>query len=384
MMKINNVFIAYTSGYPVKFGAANTKAEFLAKGLILHGHHVTFVNRFYGSDNVLMSDGEKDGISFVSFPNKKNKLITLIANFNKLRVYLKSIYKPNCKNVVYVGGGDFLLTVIMIFVAKASHYKVAFIFEEWMAGMDLPLIKKLSSYMHSHYLGYLCDYILPISEYLIEQSGRFKKPLLKVPVCADFSTQPVKIDLTEKPYLLYCAGVGYQKALDFVIDTFCKLNTNYKNVDLHLILSGDSSLIQSYKYKIANLPNCNNIFVFEKLPYSQLWFEYRHARALLIPLFTDKITDIARFSQKIAEYLSSGRPVISTEVGEIKHYFCDKSNMLISAPNDIDGFVECMTYTITNAIKVEEIGLNGYLFGRDNFDFRVVSKKLSEFLLLEN
>ena len=50
---------------------------------------------------------------------------------------------------------------------------------------------------------------------------------------------------------------------------------------------------------------------------------------LLIPLDPNSLADIARFSQKIAEYVSTSRPIITSNVGEIPYYFKDKENAII-------------------------------------------------------
>ena len=52
---------------------------------------------------------------------------------------------------------------------------------------------------------------------------------------------------------------------------------------------------------------------------------YKNATAHLIPL-SNSIQDTARFPNKISEYLASAKPIITTDVGEIKHYFKDMDN----------------------------------------------------------
>ena len=60
---------------------------------------------------------------------------------------------------------------------------------------------------------------------------------------------------------------------------------------------------------------------------------YKNAIALLIPL-RPTLQDEARFPHKIGEYLASGNPVISTNYGEVKHYFQDGHDMLIASRYD--------------------------------------------------
>ena len=72
---------------------------------------------------------------------------------------------------------------------------------------------------------------------------------------------------------------------------------------------------------------------------------YKNAKALLIPL--RPITqDEARFPHKIGEYLASGNPAISTNYGEIKHYFKDQETMLIADSYQINDFAGKMQYIL--------------------------------------
>ena len=57
------------------------------------------------------------------------------------------------------------------------------------------------------------------------------------------------------------------------------------------------------------------------------------AHGLLIPLFDD-VRSTARFPTKIGEYLASGRPIVTTAVGEMPRYFEDGVTAFISAPDD--------------------------------------------------
>jgi glycosyltransferase involved in cell wall biosynthesis len=88
---------------------------------------------------------------------------------------------------------------------------------------------------------------------------------------------------------------------------------------------------------------------------------------LLLPL-RNTIQDKARFPFKISEYLASGRPIITSDVGVISEYFIDNENALICIPDDIDSFVEKLNYVIFNSYAANEIGNKGYLLGKNYFN----------------
>ena len=59
--------------------------------------------------------------------------------------------------------------------------------------------------------------------------------------------------------------------------------------------------------------------------------------ALLIPLSNSE-KDKARFPTKIAEYLASARPVVSSNIGEFANYATNNKNAVLCEPDDIAGF----------------------------------------------
>lgn len=122
-----------------------------------------------------------------------------------------------------------------------------------------------------------------------------------------------------------------------------------------------------------------HIDIKSRLPYSELYYEYLTASALLIPLDPDSEQDKARFSQKIAEYLSTGTPVISCKVGEIPYYFEDRKNMIF-ADYTIEGFADSMLWIQNNEGKARSIGNAGFQTGVKFFDYKLFGNKLHEFL----
>ena len=378
---INHVFISYSDGFPVYFIAANTKIRFLGRGLTSLGDRVLLLNKFYSKNNNAPKHGFEDGIEYVSFHKKGGKIRTSIINTFKTFGLLKRSKRDNSLNVAYIGCGNFFILAPIAMYAKLLRYKVAFIFEEFQAGLDLPLLYKVNGYLHSYMLGYFADYIMPISEFLINKSQKFNKPIIKLPICADFIniTHPGRVCDGEK-YFLYCASAIYKKAFRFVIDAFLFAFEKDHSVKLHLILSGNDEFINEDKEYIKQKRLESIIEVKTQVPYEELINEYMNATGLLIPLFKNNIMDVARFSQKISEYLSTSRPVITTEVGEVAHYFKDKENMFISQQDDPVCFGEVMKYVVDHPIEAEKVGKAGYEMGKNNFDYRVLAGSLAKFL----
>ena len=277
---MNHIFVTYSDGFPVHYSAANTKISFLGKGLIELGDNVTLINKFYGVNNIAQKHGFYDGIEYYSFPSKVGKTCGSIVNTYKTIRLLNKLFKGNETNVVYIGCGNFFVLYFITLFAR-------FIFEEWQYGSkNTSLMYRINAFLHSKVLGYYSDYILPISEFLKSKSLKFKKPIFKLPICANFkiNTVPYKRNNSER-YLLYCASVGYKRAFEFIVDSFTIAFDKCNDIKLHLILSGDEKLIESDKLLITKRKLDRIVEIKTKLPYEELLTEYVNAQALLIPLF---------------------------------------------------------------------------------------------------
>ena len=147
-----------------------------------------------------------------------------------------------------------------------------------------------------------------------------------------------------------------------------------------MILSGKQCFIAEDREKVEQRGLDSKVVIMSQLKYDTLLSEYGNSCGLLIPLFNDNIGDVARFSQKISEYLSTKRPVISTDVGEVSFYFKDKINMLIAEEVEPNCFAEKMTYVLHNPFEADRIGKEGFDYGASLFDYRIITKQLSDFM----
>lgn len=375
---MNIVFLYYTDGYPVKFSAANTKAEFVAEGLMQSEVKVHLINKSYGPNNVAPEYVDNKGIIVHSIKNTNGKIVSSIKNLFKTFAILRKV-KQREDNYLLIGCGNTFLFAPLLLASKLIGYKSAFILEEWEPSIPYPFIYKVNALIHGHLFGYLFDYILPISEFLTDKARKFGKPMLKFPICSDFNFNVSTIERTKSTdYFLYCASAGYQRAIYFVLDAYEIFNKAHTESSLHLVLNGSKSQLDEIKDVVAKR-KLQNVEIKTSLPYNELQDEYRYALGLLIPLFPDRIADVARFSQKISEYLTSKRPVVSSKVGEIPYYFHNHKDMCIDATNTVEGYASEMEYLWNNRKEADSIGNNGFELGKSLFDKTIIAKQLIDF-----
>lgn len=374
----NYVFLNVTSNYPKQFTAGNTKMEYMAKGLNTFGAHVLTINSLFSS-----TAGKKDeegvsdaGIRYITF-NSLNRFKT-IRDICKTYNLLKKL-RTNGTNVLIMATSRTYKMLLDICVAKLAGYKTLFLFHEWRGALKMhSVLHKIDAWLKDHFVIRFFDAYLPISHYLLgkcdEVTKRKKKLIL--PVLADYSAAPQKYEVKER--FSYCCGVWYVMRHPMLLDAMDMIVEKHPHAELLLVLSGNEKDIEQFKQHVKMRKCAENIIVKTKVPFEELNEIYGSSLGLIIPLEPDSIADIARFSQKIAEYVSTGRPIITNEVGEIPYYFKDRESAYF-ANYSAQGFYNVMSNMLEDKKKADVVGMNGFNVGRENFDYKTNAMKLIEF-----
>lgn len=373
------VFLGCTSNYGFGFSADVTKVGFIAKGLTEAGAKCSIHNGIVGSSNITQEQTViVDGLPVTTFKKKGNQLFSYLRNIGRQYKYLKKEKEPNGKNVIIVIMPFMHIFLTYWIMSRLLGYKFVVISHEW--GTTLKENNKLREWMQHLFartFGWFADGILPISEYIIKKIEHFKKPIFKLPIMADFNTDE-KDEERNKKNFVYCASVFYSRIIKMIIDSFVEFSTTNDKTGLTLILNGPENYKEDIAKYIESKSASEKIYIKSKLPYEELLNEYYNAKALIIPLDPNYEQDEARFSQKIAEYLSSGSPIITNNVGEIKHYFQDDE--IIKCEYTIEGFAKAFMWVCNYEEKAKEIGIKGRKRGLKEFDYRNLGKGMSIFL----
>ena len=238
---------------------------------------------------------------------------------------------------------------------------------------------KINNTLFNKFAWKLVDGAFPISDFLIKKINECndKVPILKVPALVDLAIFDKVVKNPEEKYYLFCGAASYFDIIKFIIDSYNLLsNTEYK---LFLVINGDGKAIRKIDNEIEQSAKKDLIKRFDYLPYSELVSLYKNAAALLIPLRPIN-RDIARFPHKIGEYCASRNPIISTNFGEIKHYFTHRDNALIAKNYDIKKYADQLEYVIKHPLQSRQIGENGRLLCEKEFDYKIFGKKIMDFL----
>jgi len=377
----NIVFVSATQGYPKRYTAGNSKVEFLSKGLIEQGSKTSIINEIYGEKNLKeFETGIKNGSNFFLFSRKKYMFITIIYNFIKFYRILNTVRDKKLKNFIIYDFDIYPVFLLQIFIARILGYYVVIISHEYHIDFKHKGLFRLSNYVFDKTFGYFANAILPISSFLVLKAKIFKKPILQIPALADFQSHIEDEQIKSCNYFLFCGHARFLRLIIVILDgfkEFCKVN---ETINLKLVLSGNLNDIDIVQSVIENHTLSNKVFITHSLPYNDLFELYRNALSLLIPLSENRLTDKARFSQKIAEYLSSKRPIITVKVGVIPDYFMNNFNAFICDKLNPEELLKIFLFVASNTDKANEVGLNGFYLGLEIFDYRSNGIRLNNFL----
>lgn len=374
---MNFVFIDVANNYPFAVSAANSKIEYMSKGLLEQKCSVKVLNTRSGYKDKLI-EGNTKGIDYVLF--KKGNKKQYIANFFLFYKILKKSRK-NCDNYVIFASSFSLLILLDILFAKVFGYKVLFLFHEMRTTVrtNNNIFKKIDAHVLDYIVGHFCDAILPISHYIEKFSLRFHKPIFKIPILADFEfSDSIPVLQSDNKYLLYCGASAYDDVINKIIDSMNLYND--KTLNFKFVLYGSTQKTNMIKQKIIDCKLDDRCIILENLSQYDLFKLYKNACALLIPLNPKNIQDSVRFSQKIAEYVSTKVPIITVNVGEIPYYFTNNKSAIIMDDFSVEELVRIYKSILNNDLLLKEIGINGYNIGNNFFNYKSCMKDFISFI----
>lgn len=378
-MKI--VFSHCTQSYPINFSASNVKVEYISKGLMLREADVVIINDVFGDRKLHKNmKATKNNITYYLFQRSGKNVFKIMKNILSCVNILCREYHKNDLNILFVGG-VFPVFILQILVAKILGYKCVFLTQEWSLSLNNKrLIDKIGAYCSCFLYGKIVDVILPISHFLYDKNLHFKKPMLLTPILADFKDDNTDYKNQYYNHFAYCAGAAYFRVIKMMLGAYKLFVENGGEQKLILIISGREKDINDIKEYVKQMGLEKMVIFKHQIPYEELMDIYKSSLGLLIPLDPDSVQDKARFSQKIAEYLSVKRPLITSNVGEIPFYFTPYKDILVAEYNE-KAYCDAMSFLAKNIQKADAIGKEGFYTGRREFDYRTMGEKMYNFFI---
>jgi glycosyltransferase involved in cell wall biosynthesis len=371
------------SGYPSSNNASINRYVSIAEAMS-YENEIIFINRIPLLENNYFSNKTKFKVIDVSNQKYRPKnflkrnLIKLLSPLFEFQTIwrLNKVKKIDWVNVYtdYFG-----ICLFYFILSKIFKFKTILHYVEIRSEFNNQnLFLKLNHFLYDNISMFLFDRYLPISrflnEHLKEKNGN-AKTLIIPPIC-DFDYFK-KINISNEfneIYFLYCGSTAYSEVIFFIIDSFENMKQE-KSINLYLVLNG----IISDELKALLEQKKENIKVFSNLEYNKLIGLYKNALALLIPL-RNTTQDEARFPQKICEYIASEKIIISTNYGEVMHYFEDMNNALIADQYNETIYAKKMEWAVHNISNLRELEKVSYKTGKKYFDIIAYKESINDLL----
>jgi glycosyltransferase involved in cell wall biosynthesis len=207
------------------------------------------------------------------------------------------------------------------------------------------------------------------------------KKLLLVPSTVDPSVfaGTVKKPISEK-YIGYFGSLSFKRDnVDMLIHAFADFNVLYP--DVRLILGGFCT--QDIKNQMLDLIDKLNIQskvrMLDFLSRKEI-LEYITNAEVLIMTRSKDLESAASYPSKLTEFLATGKPVISVNVGEISDFLKDNENAFLVEPGNIGELISKLQFVYKNYEFARRVGQKGKELTEGIFNYNFQAKRIIGFI----
>jgi glycosyltransferase involved in cell wall biosynthesis len=381
-------FAKYPSG-----GAVSNRLFMMAKGLACLGHEVHFLLPFKYQPGPLAQEHEKVNVTWGEYVRDENANSLL----NKImkRISLYKIVRQQLINkldwlILYDLGMEGLPFLIM-----AKRYRCYIASENCDIRIVTynPIKERIIIIMYK-----ISDMILRpwyqlnfcVTKYL-EQIIKKKVPESSVVVVpaivtvSDFKEDTTKgqqfrekWNLGDNFIISYMGNLAPIHGLEILLEAGQYLIKKYKRV--RITISGRNIDENRYEFlqKIINKYKIHNEVVFTGFLSTEEVIAAMSAADILVSPQIDHDANKAGFPQKIAEYLSIGKPVVTSATGDISLYLKNGENALLCKPGDPVSLAMALERLINEADLRKQLSKKSREAACRYFDCIAMAKKIEE------
>jgi glycosyltransferase involved in cell wall biosynthesis len=296
----------------------------------------------------------------------------------------KSIDSKNA-NVLYIFNADPILSVYYWFFAKLNKIKI--ISERNEFPKEILKNNKLAiflnkTFVYPWYIKLFDGYSL-ISDELINFYKKYagkRCVIKKLPMTVDFSRFTGISKEKNKKYILYTGSLNQKKdGVYFLINEFIKIHAKLGGWKLYITGESDEHS-DEFKKKIKNTAVEEKINFLGLVDRNKIPGLMMNASVCVLPR-PDSLQARGGFPTKLGEYLASGCPVITTDVGEIPMYLSEKEVYFISKDNIEKDLIKKILEICLNYKSAVKKGFLGKEKAFQEFSLEKNSKHIKELIL---
>ena len=371
--------------------AATNRVHTFAKGFLenqLSAFVICFRNEY--TENI---EGTFEGIGYYyPYGQKVRSKHFLIRRWVKLWKYFKTygilrdISLHNDILAINLWTNTLSTQLFIYFLGKLLKIKIIHEHSEHpLREFQKPWIKKNWGEIKSFIGTRLCDGIFCISQYLVDfykSRNTKEQKILLVPSTVDSErfkiTGPSPLPYN---YIAYCGSLTIEKdGVDILIESFNQIVNEKPDIDLVLIGKGDSADEEiAIRGKAEQLKLFSRVHFLGQLSRAEVPAYLVGAKVLALARPKSIVAD-AGFPSKLTEYLSTGKPVVVTKVGEIPFYLKDRENAFLSEPGSTKAFARQLGFVLDNYEYALTVGSKGKRLTETIFNYNYQAVRMIEFI----
>jgi glycosyltransferase involved in cell wall biosynthesis len=361
-----------------------------AKGFSENGVRATVI--CFSNEYLDVNNGVIDGVSYYHpYQQRKRSDYFIVRRWRNLVKYfrtystMKQLHKQDKILAINVWTNLFLTHLFAWFLSKLFNAELITECSEhplrfYQEGILRKKIGALKSLVESH----LNDGFFCISRYLInfyKERGIDGKRLFLVPSIIDPSRFLKQVDRPlPNPYIGYFGSLTFERdSVDVLLKGFAKFNDIKPEV--YLVLGGFCTDNQRKKISdlISELKLGTKVIILNHLTKEAITGYIAHACALVMVRSPDLESD-ASYPSKLTEFLATGKPVVSVNVGEISDYLSDGVNVFLTQPGNPDEIADKLIGVFKNYPEAKRVGEQGRVLTEGIFNYHYQAQRMIDFI----
>lgn len=228
------------------------------------------------------------------------------------------------------------------------------------------------------------DHLFVITRNLFELYRQTIAPerILLTPIIADADAFPQSGRTADgSARLLWIGNFRPFEGLEFLVETIGHLAGRRQDFtcEVYGITPKHEAYAAKLRQRIAELGLESRLRLHPAIPHREVPALLQTADVLLIPR-EDSELNRSNLPTKLVDYLMSGRPVVSSRVGEILHYAEHGREIIYADDPSVEAFARAVEGVLARPDRGLEIGRQGRRLAESRFDYRQVGKSIGEFL----
>ena len=307
--------------------------------------------------------------------------------------YCKVFQIVRSNSAVLIFGFGWISTLAIILASKLRSKTVAIELNEKpysLSGSRKDIFLRYFNPFHEFCLKKIVyplpDGFIVISDILFDYISKYKKKnsiVCKVPILVDFDYYQKRVGKLDcfMPFMLHSATLNDHKdGIINVFRAFAKIVSEL-GMDLHFYLTCKNGLPKTKNLinEIVSDHKLENYVHFLGDLDEEALLAYQQDCSFVVVNKVYSEQNRYNFATKLGEYLALGKPVITSQVGEVANYLKNNISCIYADPYDVNDIAASILKILTDPAFGKEIGEKGKEIAKREFDFHAQSKNINQF-----